>query len=99
MKKMLLPALCALFPVLVGAADSAMSNFVADGVKPWYYNNSVIDNAHGKLFRLSVDVTAVGDGDTTLSLWTGHANDSLSKVAERAVTATGMKGSSASGSR
>ena len=91
MKKLLLSALCAILPVLAGAADSAMSNFVADGVKPWYYNNSVIDNAHGKLFRLSVDVTAVGDGDTTLSLWTGHANNALSKVAERAVTATGTQ--------
>ena len=91
MKRILPLALCALFPVLAGAADSAMSNFVADGVKPWYYNNSVIDNAHGKLFRLSVDVTAVGDGDTTLSLWTGHDNNSLSKVAERAVTATGTQ--------
>ena len=80
-----------LLPVVSSAADSAMSNFVADGVKAWYYNNSIIDNAHGKLFRLSVDVTAVGDGVTTLSLWTGHANNALSKVAERAVTATGTQ--------
>ncbi len=88
----LLPAVLLAFAAApASAADSAMSNFAADGVKASYYNNHVIDNAHGKLFRLSVDVTAIGDGDTTLSLWTGHDNNSLSKVAERAVSATGKQ--------
>ena len=65
----LLPAvLLALAAAFAGAADSAMSNFVADGVKAWYYNSQIIDNAHGRLFRLSADVTAVGDGTTALSL-------------------------------
>ena len=90
MKRLFFPLL-AFCAASAGAADSAMSNFVADGVKPWYYNNRVIDNAHGKLFRLSVDVTAVGDGATTLSLWIGHDNASLAKVEERAVTATGTQ--------
>ena len=90
MKRLLLAAL-SLCVASAGAADSAMSNFVADGVKAWYYNSHVIDNAHGRLFRLSADVTAVGDGTTTLSLWIGHDNASLAKVEERAVTATGTQ--------
>ena len=90
MKRPLLAAL-SLCVSAAGAADSAMSNFVADGIKPWYYNNHVIDNAHGRLFRLSVNVTAVGDGATTLSLWIGHDNATLAKVEERAVTATGTQ--------
>ena len=81
MKRPLLAAL-SLCVSAAGAADSAMSNFVADGIKPWYYNNHVIDNAHGRLFRLSVNVTAVGDGATTLSLWIGHDNATLAKVEE-----------------
>ena len=90
MKRLLLAAL-SLCVASAGAADSAMSNFVADGVKAWYYNSHVIDNAHGRLFRLSADVTAVGDGATTLSLWIGHDNATLAKVEERAVTATGTQ--------
>ena len=91
MKRTLVPAFLALAAATAGAADSTMSNFVADGVKAWYYNSHVVDNAHGRLFRLSADVTAVGDGETTLSLWIGHDNASLAKVEERAVTATGTQ--------
>ena len=90
MKRLLLAAL-SLCVASAGAADSAMSNFIADGVKAWYYNSHVIDNAHGRLFRLSADVTAVGDGATTLSLWIGHDNATLAKVEERAVTAVGTQ--------